>query len=92
NKINGFDEDYFMYVEDVDFCKKIAKVGLKRVFMTSISYIHFVGFNTNKNPMLVKGYKIYIKKHFSGIQKIVISIILQINSFVKNIKLALKTN
>lgn len=92
NKIKGFDEDYFMYVEDVDFCKKIANVGLKRVFMPSLSYIHFVGFNTNKNPMLVKGYKIYIKKHFLGIQKTIISVILQINSFVKNIKLALKIN
>ena len=92
NKIKGFDEDYFMYVEDVDFCKKIANIGLKRVFMPSLSYIHFVGFNTNKNPMLVKGYKIYIKKHFSGIQKKIISVILQINSFVKNIKLVLETN
>ena len=23
-QIKGFDEDYFMYVEDVDFCKKIV--------------------------------------------------------------------
>jgi len=92
NKIKGFDEDYFMYVEDVDFCKKIADTGLKRIFMPNFSYIHFVGFNTNKNPMLVKGYKIYLRKHFSGFQKIVISLILQLNALVKNIKLALKTN
>lgn len=92
NRIKGFDEDYFMYVEDVDFCKKIANIGLKRVFMPSSSYIHFVGFNTNKNSMLVKGYKIYLKKHFSGFQKIVISSILEINSFVKKIKLSLKIN
>lgn len=91
-KINGFDEDYFMYVEDVDFCKKIAKIGLKRVFISNVSYIHFVGFNTNKNSMLVKGYKIYLKKHFSGFQKIVILSILEINSFVKKIKLSLKIN
>jgi len=91
-KIKGFDEDYFMYVEDVDFCKKIANFGLKRVFMPNINYIHFVGFNTNKNPMLIKGYKIYINKHFFGFQKILILIILQLNSFVKSIKLALKIN
>lgn len=91
-KIRGFDQDYFMYVEDVDFCKKIAYVGLQRVFMPNFNYIHFVGFNNEKNPMLVNGYKIYIKKHFSGIKKEVIMLILQINSSVKNIKLALKTN
>lgn len=85
-KIKGFDEDYFMYVEDVDFCKKIADVGLKRIFMPNLSYIHFVGFNKKKNPMLVKGYKIYIKKHFKGIALIFIAIALSINSFVKSIK------
>lgn len=92
NKIKGFDEDYFMYVEDVDFCKKIANLGLKRIFLPKLSYIHFVGFNSKKNPMLVKGYKIYIKKHFSGLNKIIISIILFINSTVKDIKLTIKTD
>lgn len=90
SKINGFDEDYFMYVEDVDFCKKIANIGLKRIFIPNINYIHFVGFNSNKNPMLVKGYKIYIQKHFSGIEKQLVCSILFINSLVKGIKLAFK--
>ena len=91
-KIDGFDKDYFMYVEDVDFCKKIANQGLKRIFLPSINYIHFVGFNPKKNPMLIKGYKIYINKHFSGIKKIIISKILLINSLVKTVKLTLKTD
>lgn len=91
-KIKGFDEDYFMYVEDVDFCKKMANIGLKRVFMPNLSYIHFVGFNAKKNPLLVKGYEIYIQKHFSGIEKSMISFILQINAIVKKIKITLKTD
>lgn len=85
-KINGFDEDYFMYVEDVDFCKKIADIGLKRIFIPNLNYIHFVGFNSNKNPMLVKGYKIYIKKHFKGFSSIMVSVALIINAVVKRIK------
>lgn len=91
-EINGFDEDYFMYVEDVDFCKKIANKGYKRIFMPAFNYIHFVGFSTKKNPMLVDGYKIYIKKHFSGVTKTIISFILFLNSVVKNIKVAFKTD
>lgn len=31
-EVKGFDEDYFMYVEDVDLCKKIEKIGLKEYF------------------------------------------------------------
>ncbi|MCW1146900.1 glycosyltransferase family 2 protein [Flavobacterium lacisediminis] len=84
--IKGFDEDYFMYVEDVDLCKKIADVGLKRIFLPNLSYIHYVGFNKKKNPLLVKGYKIYLKKHFKGISVFFISLALTINSFVKFLK------
>ena len=52
-QLGGLDADFFMYVEDVDFCKKIANLGLKRVYMSKPRYIHFVGFNPKKNPMLV---------------------------------------
>lgn len=89
-KINGFDEDYFMYVEDVDFCKKIADLGLKRYFIPSLSYIHYVGFNKKKNPLLIKGYKIYIKKHFKGISYFFGLLAININSFVKELKLVFK--
>lgn len=86
SKIGGFDEDYFMYVEDVDFCKKIADSGLKRIFYPGISYVHFVGFNKNKNGFLVNGYRIYIKKHFKGASLVLISLILNCNAAVKKIK------
>ena len=90
-KINGFDEGYFMYVEDVDFCKKLANINLKRVFLSTCSYVHFVGFDKKKNPMLIKGFKIYISKHCKGIYKIEMQFVLQINALVKKIKLLLNS-
>ncbi|MFZ4678620.1 MAG: glycosyltransferase family 2 protein [Flavobacterium sp.] len=89
HRIGGFDEDYFMYVEDVDFCKKISDIRYKRVFLPNYSYIHFVGFTKTKNPMLIKGYEIYISKHYSGINKLVITLALKINKFVKKLKSSL---
>ena len=88
--IKGFDEDYFLYVEDVDFSKKIANLGLKRIFLPNYSYIHFVGFTKAKNPMLIKGYEIYISKHFKGFDKLVITAALKINKLVKTLKKAFK--
>lgn len=85
-EINGFDEDYFLYVEDVDLCRRIANKNYRRVFMPQYNYIHFVGFSTAKNPLLVRGYEIYIGKHFSGFYKVLISFALGINKFVKQIK------
>lgn len=89
-EIKGFDEDYFMYVEDVDFCKKIANKGYKRLFMPNFSYVHFVGFNTSRNPLLIKGYEIYISKHLKGANKIISITALKINKFVKKCKRMLK--
>lgn len=86
NQIEGFDEDYFMYVEDVDFCKKIADFGYKRIFLSNYSYIHFVGFKKSKNPMLIKGIEIYISKHHHGFKKLLFLLALNINKFVKKLK------
>lgn len=85
-KINGFDEDYFMYVEDVDFCKKISIKGYARIFLPNYSYVHFVGFTKSKNPLLIKGYELYISKHFKGLEKHFVMLALKINKFVKKIK------
>jgi GT2 family glycosyltransferase len=92
NEINGFDEDYFMYVEDVDFCKKIADSGYKRIFMPNYRYIHFIGFSNAKNPLLIKGYKIYISKHLKGVIKMLSLAALEINKLVKKSRSALKPN
>ena len=85
-RIGGFDEDYFMYVEDVDFCKKIANINLKRVFLPRLKYIHFVGFNKKKNPLIINGYKIYLKKHKKGLAYLFLLLLLNFNAFIKKIK------
>lgn len=88
-EVKGFDEDYFMYVEDVDLCKKISNAGYKRIFVSNLSYIHFVGFSMKKNPFLVKGYKTYINKHIQGYKRPFVLFALFINSIVKNIKMSI---
>ncbi|WP_294733582.1 glycosyltransferase family 2 protein [uncultured Flavobacterium sp.] len=90
DEVGGFDEDYFMYVEDVDLGKKISDKGYKRVFLPSYSYIHFVGFNKARNPLLIKGYKIYINKHHSGIEAMKLKMALKANALVKRLKTTLK--
>jgi GT2 family glycosyltransferase len=84
--IKGFDEDYFMYVEDVDLCKKIEKKGLKRMFIPSFNYVHFVGFSKARNPLLIKGYELFIEKHLKGWDKIKCLFSLKTNKIVKLVK------
>lgn len=56
---NGFDEDYFMYGEDVDLCYRLKKAGLGVYYFSDTSIIHFKGESTQRLS------KKYIK-HFYG--------------------------
>jgi hypothetical protein len=39
-KLNGFDEHFFLYYEDVDICVRAWKVGLKVLACPSVSVVH----------------------------------------------------
>jgi len=49
-KLGGFDEEYFMYGEDVDLCARVKKIGLKVFFLGDISIIHFGAKSSNYSP------------------------------------------
>ncbi len=85
-KIGGFDPDYFMYVEDVDLCKRLADIGKYCVFRSDLNYIHFVGFNKSREPLLLKGYDIYAEKHFDALGKRFGKLMIATNRTVKSIK------
>lgn len=84
--VKGFDADYFMYVEDVDLCKKMKNRGKNCVFQSNLSYIHFVGFNNSRENLLLKGYEIYASKHFSKFGNLIAKSMISINKFVKYLK------
>jgi len=42
-KVNGWNEDYWMYFEDVDLCKKVHQLNGKVVILSSVEIIHAHG-------------------------------------------------
>jgi O-antigen biosynthesis protein len=40
-KLGGFDEDYFMYIEDVDFCFRAKQAGYKVYYNSDASIVHY---------------------------------------------------
>ena len=71
HKINGMDEQYFMYVEDVDFCKRVKDRGFSIFFSDRICAIHLVraGKQLIDSKVLLntsKSYLIYIKKYYNN--------------------------
>ena len=48
NQINGFDERYFMYAEDIDLSLTIQNLGLYNYYIGEHSIVHFKGESTRK--------------------------------------------
>ncbi|OGE32002.1 hypothetical protein A2631_02695 [Candidatus Daviesbacteria bacterium RIFCSPHIGHO2_01_FULL_44_29] len=42
-KVGLFDEDYFLYAEDIDLCFRIKEAGFKVVYVPSVSIVHYKG-------------------------------------------------
>jgi len=69
-KLNGFDEKYFMYNEDEDICIASNKIGIKVLYTPNIEIIHYVGMSNirrNINIRMIKEYifgeMYYFEKH-----------------------------
>lgn len=89
-QVGGLDEDYFMYIEDMDFCKKVSLLNKNNVYLPNFQYIHYGGFNHSKEHLLRAGLIRYSNKFFSGITKKFAIIAVKLNHALKK-KYAKKT-
>jgi N-acetylglucosaminyl-diphospho-decaprenol L-rhamnosyltransferase len=48
--VGGFDEGYFMYVEDVDLCTRMRKAGWTVLFSPEVEAVHEVGVSSRRMP------------------------------------------
>lgn len=46
DRVGLFDEDYFMYAEDIDLCFRIKKAGFKIMYVPSVRVLHHKGIST----------------------------------------------
>jgi len=71
DKINGFDEIFFMYGEDVDLSFRIQQEGYKNYYFSESSIIHFKGESTKRGSlnyvkMFYEAMSIFVTKHYKG--------------------------
>lgn len=77
-QLKGYDEDYFMYVEDMDLCYRIKKMGMKTVYMPSAIIRHAGQGSSSREFAIVniyRGLQIFYTKHSS----------LMMQQYVKNL-------
>lgn len=81
DKVGLFDEDYFMYAEDIDLCFRIKKAGFKVMFVPDVKIIHY------------KGVASGIKSHSQMITTATVASRLKaFNSFYETMKIFYKKN
>ena len=71
DKVGSFDENFFMYGEDVDLSYRIQKAGWKNYYFAGVSIIHFKGESTRKGSMnyvrmFYQAMSIFVRKHYGG--------------------------
>ena len=90
DQINGWDEDYWLYSEDADLCKKVRQSGKTVALQCRPSITHQHGGTTRRSLRLTAFYKsmviiskhIYFRKHYSGIHHAFLQSFLIFNTLI----------
>ena len=97
DEVDGFDDEYFMYGEDIDLCYKALKNGYSNYFLGDVKIIHFKGESTDKNFTYVSRFYnamyIFYKKHFNNflISKSVVWILIKFLICIKKFSIMIST-
>ncbi len=68
--VKGFDEDFFMYGEDIDLSYRIREAGFKNYYFPETCIIHFKGESTQRHTKtyisrFYGAMNLFVKKHYS---------------------------
>lgn len=70
NEVDGFDEAYFMYGEDIDLSYKITKAGYRNHYCGETTVLHYKGESTVRDEAYLERFygamRIFYKKHFNS--------------------------
>ena len=81
--VKGFDEDFFMYGEDVDLSYRIQQADFVNHYYAETSIIHFKGESTKKGSlnyvrMFYRAMSIFVNKHYKNSRAGVFNLFIQV--------------
>jgi len=84
NKIEGFDENFFMYMEDVEFCYRTKEIGIKVYHYPKTEVLHVGQGSSSRTFAIVeiyKGLNYFYRKHKSYWQYMILRALLFSKAF-----------
>ena len=81
-QVGMFDEEFFLYFEDTDLCKRIKGAGWKIVFLREAEVVHLlgksvIGMSENVKKHYRASQRYFYKKHLSKLQQILLEMYLR---------------
>ena len=79
-KVGGFNEEYFMFGEDIEICYETKKIGMNNFYSATSTLVHFKGESTKNDINYLRNFygamRIYFKNIFSSNQFLLTTILL----------------
>jgi len=85
SRLNGFDENIFMYTEDMELCFRVKKESLDTFFFPDCNIIHKEGKSSNRTFAILEIYKgllYFYRKHKSGFEYFLLKVMLDIKAII----------
>jgi GT2 family glycosyltransferase len=82
-KLSGFDENFFMYIEDMEFCYRAKKIGYATYFYSDAKVLHKELGSGNRSFAIIniyKGISHFYAKHKNYFQYIVAKTLLKVKA------------
>ena len=85
DQLKGFDENFFMYIEDMELCFRANKLGFLTYFYPDIKIIHKELGSSNRSFAIIhiyKGLLYFYSKHKGYFQYIIAKVMLEVKAKV----------
>jgi hypothetical protein len=87
-KLNGFDESFFMYFEDVDLCRRIRDTSFSVLYVNMTSVTHLLGQSAKDGTSAInldyrRSQIHYYRKHRSSVALLLLRLYLALRPFIQ---------
>ncbi len=87
-RIGGFDEDFFLYYEEIDLAARVKQAGFRWVFLDKVIVIHTVAVSSSQFPVRsfyerYRSMMIYFRKHGGWFQVRIVLLLIQMMALWK---------
>jgi len=69
DEVGLLDERYFMYFEDLDYCRRVKKDGYRTYYLPQVEFVHYHGASGKGIPELTHQWLVQSSKLYNGLLK-----------------------